>query len=521
MTRGDAPRWRGRCQMIGRLNALCVLCVRASLVSAQVPGDPAISVSVGSEIRATDSVFWEVEPVIVATRTGRVVVSFFDGEPLPGCPRGPDNNRTVVWNNFGAATGPGTPYRFHSGLLPPQVVAWCMVGAGSKMPQRDPVAAVDLTDGTTWVGAFQWQPEGQQQILSNGIWVSRLDTLSGAPMLATWAALNEPPPPPQFCFEGDPYPLVDKPVMLVGPRPETAGRALYVAYVERQVCKEDPQIDGLLKVALSVNDGASWGGPMFTGVRSIHVPGTQPLSPAGAVLDNGRAVLAYNLSTSRSNTYVIWSDEEGGASTWQPTVGGQIAPVTVFDAAAAGVPQIVNAKLTNPSMARCPLKRVGDANHLYLAYHRHVDAARIGIYIARSTDGGATWPLHRRLPPGAPPPLGDMATQDNAAIAVDGLGDINALWRESLLISAGPPRVYQHTVYYARFHHLDNQTPHFVAPLFTYNSGAHFNPQDIGDYQWISAVDQQVYVAYCGAISNAGPLGQIHVVVRRIALALE
>lgn len=224
---------------------------------AQVPGDPAISVTVGPAVRATGAPWYEVEPVIAATRTGRVVVSFFDGEALPPCPRGPDNNRTVVWNNFASATGPGTPFRFRDSLVPPSAQSWCV--AGDMTPQRDPIAVTDLTDGTTWVGAFQWAPNNQQAMLNNGIWVSRLNFQAGTPLPPTWAALNVVPGPPPQCDLDPPYPLVDKPVMVVGPRPGVVGRSLYVAFVERRACEGGiPQPDGLLRVSRSTDDAVTW-----------------------------------------------------------------------------------------------------------------------------------------------------------------------------------------------------------------------------------------------------------------------
>lgn len=84
-----------------------------------MPGDPAVSVTVGNAVRATSAAWYEIEPVVAATRTGRVLVSFFDGETLPPCPRGPNNNRTIVWNDFASATGSGAAFRFRDALVPP------------------------------------------------------------------------------------------------------------------------------------------------------------------------------------------------------------------------------------------------------------------------------------------------------------------------------------------------------------------------------------------------------------------
>lgn len=244
--------------------------------------------------------------------------------------------------------------------------------------------------------------------------------------------------------------------------------------------------------------------------------GTQPLSPGGAVLDNGRLVLAYNLGAFRSDTYVIWTDQEGDAGTWRPVQGGSIAPVTVFNAASAGVPQLPVVTGVFPSLARSPLARVGGANLLYLAYHRYSiefgEEQRVRIFLARSSDGGATWPTHLRLPLQTGAPQVALANQDFAAIAVDGLGGINVLWRETV----GPPGIIHHTIYYARFHHLGSPNPHYATDLFSWTSDDYAG--GIGDYHWIAVVDQRVYVAYCGAI---GETGQIHVVVRRIDLELE
>lgn len=394
------------------------------------------------------------------------------------------------------------------------------------------MAVTDLADGGTWVGAMQYSPESQNQIRSNGLWVSKINTLTGIPSPPTWAAINiiETPPPLPACPAT--YPTVDKPVMIVGPRPEVTGRALYIAYVERQNCKEaaggsSPLLDGLLNVCRSTDDASTWNGVQFTGIKAARdslgdpIPGTQPLSPAAAVLDNGRLVVAYNLATFRSDTFVIWSDLEGAAGTWQPTLGSSVAPVPVFTASGAGVPQLISQTRVFPSMARSPLARVGGNNLLYIAYHRYVSAAsplQIGVYLTRSSDGGAAWPIHVPVPVQTPLPGGALANQDNASITIDSLGGINVLWRESDPLSAAPDIRYR--LYYARYHRLEpTSQPHFVAELYSYTSAEYGG--NIGDYQWITAVDQKVYVAYPGAITNPGPSGQIHVAVRQINLELE
>jgi hypothetical protein len=509
---------------------LLVAC--AGGTAAQVPGNQAPPfVTVGPAVRATTSAEYEIETVIAATRTGRVLTAFFDGETIADglCPGGPDMHRSVIWDHFLSATGPGDSVRFRGPSAPPAPTGgWCFTTARSA-PQRDPIAVADHSDGTIWVGAFQ-VTDNESISRSSSIWVGRLDPESMALTLPINAVLYDQPYKSPTCGEPPFYTyFADKPVLTVGRRTGGApGRVLYLPYVERWQCEGFGvvSVDGCLKVARSTTDGATWSVPLDTGVRAIPGigPGSQPQSPSAVVLDNGRLLVTYNQTSFQGNIYAVWSDAEAAVGSWRPVSGTAIEPVVIFDSGMSQ-PELVHIAgfasrgraMLHPSTARSPIARVGGFNHVYVAYHR-IDPGgadnQVGVYLAHSADGGATWPTHVRVPVQADGAASVLADQFGASIAVDSLGGINVIWWEADPVSAPDVRF---TLYYARYAALAaGAQPHALATLFTWDGWQ--QPGDLGDYQWITAVDQSVHVASCGAITDPGPNGKVHVVVRRITL---
>jgi len=324
---------------------VCIISLGALTAWAQT-GNPAPPVvTVHPAVRATTSSAYEVETVVAATRSGRVLTAFFDGEVINDgqCPSGPDMHRSVLCDNFSQATGPGTSDRFRGVTVPPPPPGgWCFTTQRSAA-QRDPIAVADLVDGTLWVGAFQ-VTDNASVSCSSSIWISKVDPESATPSAPINAVLHDQSFPLPDCEESPLVPalVADKPVLTIGPRPSTTGRALYIPYVERVICDGSivPTINGRLKVVRSINDGASWNLPAFTGIEAdTGGPGTQPQSPGAVVLDNGRLLVTYNKATLLGDVFAIWSDAEGAAGTWQPvTGGGAINPVVVFSSSAAGLP---------------------------------------------------------------------------------------------------------------------------------------------------------------------------------------
>lgn len=142
---------------------------------------------------------------------------------------------------------------------------------------------------------------------------------------------------------------------------------------------------------------------------------------------------------------------------------------------------------------------------------------RVGVYIARSADGGATWPVQHQVPFQEVNPI--LTDQFGGSIAIDSLGGVNVIWWEAEPFTVLGAVHHTYTLYYARYQDFafaNGSPPHAVRQLYQWDSRDYLD--DLGDYQWIVAVDQKIYVAYCGNITNPGSSGTIQVVVRQITL---
>jgi hypothetical protein len=284
--------------------------------------------------------------------------------------------------------------------------------------------------------------------------------------------------------------------MAAGPDPHNPSQTnLYVAYVS--YTGSTP----LLLVARSTTLGASWDSPVSPGQTNV-----QDAFPV--VLGDGRVVVAFNTFTP-DGFQAVRSDD--GGLTWSDPVpiSGVIDPM--WDSDIPGVFRVNagEAVAVDPSAT----------NTIYVVYPaRASPATNIDIFIARSTDGGATFPTRVQLtdPVGTPNPNPD---QFFPAICVDGYGGVNLLWYDTRNTDQADNATMAFLdAYYARITGFGTDQQHveehrLTPASFNSNSGRAFRGTFIGDYIQISASGGAVYPCYMTTQS-----GEQHYYAHRITV---
>jgi hypothetical protein len=173
----------------------------------------------------------------------------------------------------------------------------------------------------------------------------------------TWRSERGPLLNPDTCAWGDP-------AVAIAP----SGRQ-YVAYTEKSICSQGPDLTPYLVVASRPGPGEPWL------VRRITKPAVRfgfDDKPAITVARDGRVYAVWSRLLGRKYQTTVISSSRDGGKTWTP-------------------PKPVDPRLVQPQLVSLA---AGKGQNLYIA---GVDAR--GIWVGRSTDGGVRFRVHRAVAP--------------------------------------------------------------------------------------------------------------------------
>jgi hypothetical protein len=174
---------------------------------------------------------------------------------------------------------------------------------------------------------------------------------------STWRSERGPLLNPDTCAWGDP-------AVAIAP----SGRQ-YVAYTEKSICSQGPDLTPYLVVASRPGPGEPWL------VRRITKPAVRfgfDDKPAVTVARDGRVYAAWSRLLGRKYQTTVISSSRDGGKTWTP-------------------PKPVDPRLVQPQLVSLA---AGKGQNLYIA---GVDGR--GIWVGRSTDGGVRFRVHRAVAP--------------------------------------------------------------------------------------------------------------------------
>ena len=174
---------------------------------------------------------------------------------------------------------------------------------------------------------------------------------------STWRSERGPLLNPDTCAWGDP-------AVAIAP----SGRQ-YVAYTEKSICSQGPDLTPYLVVASRPRPGEPWL------VRRLTKPAVRfgfDDKPAITVARDGRVYAAWSRLLGRKYQTTVISSSRDGGKRWTP-------------------PKPVDPRLVQPQLVSLA---AGKGQNVYIA---GVDAR--GIWVGRSTDGGVRFRVHRAVAP--------------------------------------------------------------------------------------------------------------------------
>jgi hypothetical protein len=187
---------------------------------------------------------------------------------------------------------------------------------------------------------------------------------------------------------------------------------VYVAYVNFAT-------GGGVDLWRSTNSGSSWTGPF---VIAAGNQGANP-GPNMTVTPSGRLVLAWNTSSGASVRY----SDDGGASFGTTINAAQYVQPGTYNSTSGRYCVKGNIRTNGHPQLACDLSNGPYKGYVYLQYATNPpgpDAA--DIFVAKSTDGGATW--------GIPVKINDDATYTDqwmGDVSVDRQGRVWVMWWDS------------------------------------------------------------------------------------------
>ena len=187
---------------------------------------------------------------------------------------------------------------------------------------------------------------------------------------------------------------------------------VYVAYVNFAT-------GGGVDLWRSTNNGSSWLGPV---VIASGNQGANP-GPNMTVMPSGRLVLAWNTSSGASVRY----SDDGGASFGSVVAAAQYVQPGVYNSTSGRYCVKGNIRTNGHPQLACDLSNGSYRGYVYLQYATNPPGPdNADIFVARSTDGGASW--------GTPVKINDDNTftdQWMGDVSVDNQGRVWVMWWDS------------------------------------------------------------------------------------------
>ena len=275
--------------------------------------------------------------------------------------------------------------------------------------------------------------------------------------------------------------LVDKPALTIGE--ETPGGPLSRFYVT-SMGKRPQYCSTAVNLATTSNNPAS-GAPVWT-VKEVkpalnNTCDWKGWGAVGVVTSSGRIVAALTDGNPQNNLdrpYIYYSDDQG--ATWHsddglaplvidPAGGIEATTIDVDDTSGCNgsqsgdTPEHADRRQGAPSIA---IDRSQEPNHIYVAFYARSapGATNTDLYIARSINGGSTWPsaeivqitdamLGLSDPVDTDPITG--ADQYTPAIAVDSCGGVNLMFYDNRFDPDRDDKYSPMDVYFARVTNFD------------------------------------------------------------------
>ncbi|MCG3128095.1 MAG: hypothetical protein CHACPFDD_02970 [Phycisphaerae bacterium] len=348
---------------------------------------------------------------------------------------------------FGISLNGGTTY-VDGALVPPPP-------QNTYDAHGDPMTCWDPATGDFWMGGIVFN----RNFVENGIYVARKP--AGATSFNPAVVVTNNPTGAVFD---------DKCLIAAGPTTSGSGTMLYVTFTRFGATTN-------IHVSRSATLGASWLAPVDTGFSG---QGSAPV-----VLSNGTLVIAY---WNFGSEIRVLRSTNGGVSFSSAAVSGVI-----------GVPDggEIPGAFRTPELPGIAVDPSNDTIYVAYSAEKTSGSTNVDVRIARSTDGGLTFPTVVALPD---PAIRPTADQFFPWVAVDALGGVNVLYydtRHTAQSDGASPAFLD--AYYTRITGFGTGSQVLEEHRLTsvsFNTGTDFGDGFIGDYQQIAAASVAVYPCY-------------------------